>query len=219
MQSQTNQFVTQQAALSTQVASAVTAVNSQLETAARDAASASVAANEAAESAAVAANEAATAANAAIRAEVSRTVAGLETNVTRLVATTGGTGDGGTPKNAGMTCAAIKAAFPSSGNGYFYVHNPVNLSRTHSTAHLFGEQGPGGASVLKVFCNFASEGLSATRRARSAPPEFDRDRHRSSFVPLTQSPVAPCQLPMRSPLGHCRCRWRPFPPQLRRRPD
>ena len=64
MQSQTNQFVTQQAALSTQVASAVTAVNSQLETAARDAASASVAANEAAESAAVAANEAATAANA-----------------------------------------------------------------------------------------------------------------------------------------------------------
>ena len=65
----------------------------------------------------------------------------------------------------------IKAAFPSSANGLYYVSNPVNVSDTSSTAHPFGEQGPGGTSVLKVFCNFASEDLRTTcppRRARSA---------------------------------------------------
>ena len=56
----------------------------------------------------------------------------------------------------------IKAAFPSSANGFYYVNNPVNLSDTSSSAHLFGEQGPDGASVLKVFCNFASEDLRTT---------------------------------------------------------
>lgn len=120
----------------------------------------------AADAADAAASSRATSANAQIETalgqittSVSRTVAGLETNVSTLVAATGGTGDGSTPKNAGATCTQIKAAYRSSSNGYYYVDNPVNLSRTDSTAHLFGEQGPSGASVLKVYCNFASEDL------------------------------------------------------------
>ena len=171
MTTRTINIVTQQAAMSTQVDSVVNAVSTQLEAAriaaAAAAAEISTSSAAAADAADAAASSRATAANAQIETalgqittSVSRTVAGLETNVSTLVAATGGTGDGSTPKNAGTTCTQIKAAYPASSNGYFYVNNPVNLARTDSTAHLFGEQGPSGASVLRVYCNFASEDVT-----------------------------------------------------------
>lgn len=173
MQTRTTNIVTQQAVMSTQVATVVTAVSTQLDAARNAAAAATAEASTAFAAAAGAADAAAasraTAADAqiqsalgAITTSVSRTVAGLQTNVETIVSSIGGTGDGSTPKNAGMTCTAIRAAFASSSNGFYYVHNPVNLSKTYSTANLFGEQGPNGASVLKVYCNFGSKDLSAT---------------------------------------------------------
>ena len=168
MQARTTNIVAQQASMSTQVASVVAAVSGQLDSARTAAAAAAAEASTAFAAAASEANAAATSraivANAQIQTalgqittSVSRTVAGLETNVSTLVASTGGTGDGSTPKNAGRTCTAIKDAFRSSSNGYFYVHNPVNSSQIHSTAMLFGEQSVDGHSVLRVYCNFASK--------------------------------------------------------------
>ena len=195
MQTRTINIVAQQAAMSTQVTSVVAAVSSQLDSA-RTAAAAAAAeastafataateANAAAASRAVAANAQIQTALGQITTSVSRTVAGLETNVSTLVASTGGTGDGSTAKNAGRTCTAIKDAFRSSSNGYYYVYNPVNSSELHSTAMLFGEQSVDGHAVLKVFCNFASKGPTAPRRAVGYTFAIGEHKQR---MPLTRS--------------------------------
>jgi hypothetical protein len=150
MLTQTVSFAAQQATLSSQVSTSVSRSEQLL-------ADTRTVTEEAARQASTAAQAQAT----TLRQEVDREISSLMTNVTTILATTGGSGDGSSPRNAGMRCRDIKRDFPSSPNGMYYVYNPVNFSSVHSTALLFGNQGQNGESVLRVFCNFATNWVTA----------------------------------------------------------